>query len=73
MDPPFTVDEIFDPVLECVACAEILDEDGILSIRTRKGRTLADEVGRMYKFKEKTYGQSTIHFYQYYALEEDEQ
>ncbi len=64
MDPPFTVDEIFDPVLECVASADILEEDGILAIRTKKERELQDEVGKLIKFKKKTYGKSTIHFYQ---------
>lgn len=65
MDPPFTVDEIFDPVLKCVAQAQILAEDGILAIRTKKERELDDHVENLVKYKKKTYGKSTIHFYTY--------
>lgn len=65
MDPPFTVDEIFIPVLETVALAEILAEDGILAIRSLKEKELPDEVGKLIKYKTKSYGISTIHFYEY--------
>lgn len=65
MDPPFTVDEIFIPVLDCVALSEILAEDGILAIRSKKEKELPEEVGKLIKYKTKTYGISTIHFYQY--------
>ena len=63
MDPPFTVDEIFIPVLECVAEADILNEDGILAIRSLKEKQLPEEVFGLVKYKIKTYGISTIHFY----------
>ena len=69
MDPPFTVDEIFIPVLECVAFAEILAEDGVLAIRSLKEKELPEEVGKLYKYKLKTYGISTIHFYKYKSEE----
>lgn len=65
MDPPYTVDEIFVPVLECVALSEILDSDGILAIRSRKEKELPETVGKLVKYKLKTYGISTIHFYKY--------
>ncbi len=63
MDPPFTVDEIFIPVLECVAKANILNEDGVLAIRSLKEKELPEEVYGLTKYKVKTYGISTIHFY----------
>lgn len=65
MDPPYTVDEIFVPVLECVALAEILEEGGELAIRSKKEKELPETVGRLYKYKTRTYGISTIHFYKY--------
>lgn len=64
LDPPFTVDEIFHPVLEAVASADILNEDGVIAIRTLKQKEMPEEMLDLYKFKVKTYGISTIHFYQ---------
>ena len=63
MDPPFTVDEIFHPVLEAVADAKILKEDGILAIRTVKEKEMPEVVGNLTKYKLKIYGISAIHFY----------
>ena len=40
LDPPFTVDEIFHPVLEAVASADILNEDGVIAIRTLKQKEI---------------------------------
>ena len=63
MDPPFTVDEIFIPVLECVANANLLNEDGVLAIRSLREKELPEICGPLRKYKTKTYGISTIHFY----------
>jgi len=63
MDPPFTVDEIFHPVLEAVADAQILREDGVLAIRTLKEKEMPEFVGNLTKYKHKVYGISAIHFY----------
>ncbi len=63
LDPPFTVDEIFHPVLEAVAEANILNEDGIIAIRTLKEKEMPDTVGNLVKYKLKVYGISAIHFY----------
>lgn len=63
LDPPFTVDEIFIPVLEAIANVDILNPDGIIAIRTLKEKEMPDVMGDLYKYKKKTYGISTIHFY----------
>lgn len=63
LDPPFTVAEIFIPVMESLAEADILKEDGIIGIRTPKEMELPDDFGKLHKFKKKKYGISTIHFY----------
>ena len=52
-----------------VALAEILAEDGVLAIRSLKQKELPEEVGKLYKYKLKTYGISTIHFYKYKSEE----
>ena len=63
LDPPFTVDEIFIPVLEAVANVNILNPDGIIAIRTLKEKEMPEVMGDLYKYKMKTYGISAIHFY----------
>ncbi len=64
LDPPFTVDEIFIPVLECLADGELLVDDGLLCIRTLTEKEMPDTCGKLEKIKLKTYGISTIHYYQ---------
>lgn len=63
LDPPFTVDGIFLPVLEALADGALMNEGAILAIRTRKEKTLPDSIGVLRKQRERTYGISTVHFY----------
>jgi 16S rRNA (guanine(966)-N(2))-methyltransferase RsmD len=63
VDPPFTVDEIFYPVMEALAAADILAEDGLIAIRTLKEKEMPDSFGRLERYREKNYGLSTVHFY----------
>ena len=63
VDPPFTVDEIFDPVMEALGKTELLEEDGTLAIRTLTSRKMQEQYGHLVKTREKKYGLSTIHFY----------
>lgn len=69
LDPPFTRDEIFHPVLEAVTEADILNQDGEIAIRTVKEKEMPEEIGDYYRYKLKIYGQSAIHFYCKYAEE----
>lgn len=63
LDPPFTQDDIFLPVLEAVADADILNPDGVVAIRTVKEKEMPDVMGNLTKYKLKIYGISAIHFY----------
>ncbi len=65
LDPPFTVDEIFLPVMEALAEADILEENGLIAIRTKREKEMPDSFGELKKFKLKEYGVSAIHFYNY--------
>lgn len=65
IDPPFTVDSIFIPVMEAVAETEVLDADGTLAIRTLKEKEMPETFGKLSKYKKKVYGISAIHFYRY--------
>lgn len=63
LDPPFTVDEIFLPVMEALADKALLTEAGIIAIRTRKEKEMPAAIGSLEKYRSKTYGISTVHFY----------
>ena len=64
LDPPYTVDEIFHPVMEALGKANLLKEDGIVVIRTRKEKEMKDVYGNLTKYREKVYGISMAHFYE---------
>lgn len=64
LDPPFTVDKIFLPVMEMLSDKCIVSDDGIIAIRTKKEKEMPAIIGSLQKFKLKTYGISSIHFYQ---------
>lgn len=63
LDPPFTVDSIFLPVMEVISDGRLLAEDGIVVIRTRKEKEMPDEIGKLKKYKFKIYGISGVHYY----------
>lgn len=72
LDPPFTVDEIFIPVMEALADGVLLAEGGLVAIRTRDRKEMPDTFGVLQKVRQKRYGISTVHFYER-ADEEDGQ
>ncbi len=63
LDPPFTVDSIFHPVMEALSDAALLAEDGIIVIRTLKEKEMPDAVGVLEKVRLKSYGISSLHTY----------
>ena len=64
LDPPYTVDEIFIPIMEALGNTHLLKEDGILAIRTKKEKELPDTFHYLEKTKMKKYGISMVHYYQ---------
>ena len=62
-DPPFTVDELFEKTMEALSDGSLLADEGMIVIRTRTGRSLAEQFGCLQKFRMKTYGESQVHFY----------
>lgn len=66
LDPPYTIDEIFQPVMEKLGeHSDLLAEDGMLVIRTRKEKEMDEQYGDLEKFREKVYGISRAHFYRH--------
>lgn len=64
LDPPFTIDEIFLPVMKTLSDTKILKEQGVVAIRTKREKEMPDLIGALEKIKLKTYGISSVHFYE---------
>ena len=64
LDPPFTVDEIFHPVMEALSDGALLAEGGSVVIRTRDRKEMPDDFGVLHKVRLKRFGTSTVHFYE---------
>ena len=64
LDPPFTVDEIFIPVMEALADGALRAEGGTVAIRTRDRKEMPDDFGVLHKVRLKRYGSSAVHFYE---------
>lgn len=63
IDPPYTQEELYIPVMEAVAKSGILDEDGILAIRAHKDFDFKTDYEGLELFREKKYGISKLYFY----------
>ncbi|MDD7281119.1 MAG: 16S rRNA (guanine(966)-N(2))-methyltransferase RsmD [Erysipelotrichaceae bacterium] len=72
MDPPYTVDEIFIPVMEAISKTNLLKNDGILAIRTKKEKEMPNRFNHLVKTKQKKYGISMVHFYELEEIKEVE-
>ncbi len=70
LDPPFTVDEIFFPVMEALADGALLAQGGSVVIRTRDRKEMPEDFGVLHKVRLKRFGSSTVHFYE--RVERDE-
>lgn len=73
LDPPYTVDEIFIPIMEKLDQSHLLQEDGQLVIRTKKEKEMPDEFNHLEKYREKVYGISKAHFYKRKESEKNEE
>ena len=73
LDPPFTVDEIFLPVMEALADGALLAQGGTVAIRTRDRKEMPDDFGVLHKVRLKRFGSSTVHFYERVERDEDDE
>lgn len=63
VDPPFSNEKIFHKVMTVLGESNVLKEDGILVIRTKKQKELADRFDHLERYRKNTYGESTLHYY----------
>lgn len=73
VDPPFTMPELFPPVMEALGDGALLKEDGVLAIRSETKRLeMPESVGNLARVREKRYGISTVSFYRVVVPAEEE-
>lgn len=72
LDPPYTVESIFDPVMEALGDGELLNLDGEIVIRSLNTKPMKERYGKLRKYREKTWGISTAHFYKIQQEEDTE-
>lgn len=63
VDPPFTNEGIFIKVITALDGFNILEDNGVLVIRSHKGKDMPDKLQTIYKDRCKNYGESTLHYY----------
>lgn len=68
-DPPFTNPGIFDKVMQALDKADILKEDGILVIRSKRDKEMPEKMKFISRYRLSSYGDSTLHYYK--MLRED--
>lgn len=72
LDPPYTVDSIFHPVMEALGDGALLKEDGEIVIRTRSSKEMNERYGTLERYRTKKWGISTAHFYRVAPDKQDE-
>jgi 16S rRNA (guanine966-N2)-methyltransferase len=63
VDPPFTNEVIFDKVIKILDEAQILEQNGIMVIRTYKKKTLPVSLSNLSQYRKNDYGESVLHYY----------
>ena len=61
-DPPFTREDIFEPVMETISQAGIVAADGIVVIRSPRKKEMSS-FGPLTKYRQGNYGESSLHYY----------
>jgi len=63
VDPPFTNEAIFDKAIKYLDTVDLLAEDGLIIIRTRRNREMPARLENIAAFRVNHYGESTLHYY----------
>lgn len=63
LDPPFKNEKIFDRVIRALDEAELLDDRGILIVRTPRRKEMPEKLSRIEEYRKNNYGESTLHYY----------
>jgi 16S rRNA (guanine(966)-N(2))-methyltransferase RsmD len=66
VDPPFTVDKIFDQIISALDKVNILKEHGRIILRTQRKKQLAAKLNYLEEYRINNYGESVLHYYRMY-------
>ncbi len=62
IDPPFSQERIFEPVMDAVSQAGILADEGLIVIRTPRQKDMPS-FHPLLRYRHKVYGESGLHYY----------
>lgn len=62
IDPPFSQETIFEPVMDAVSQADILADEGLIVIRTPRQKDMPS-FHPLLRYRHKVYGESSLHYY----------
>ena len=62
VDPPFTREDIFEPVMEALSQADVVAADGVVVIRLPRKKEMPT-FSPLVKYRQGNYGESSLHYY----------
>ncbi|HEX3010623.1 MAG TPA: 16S rRNA (guanine(966)-N(2))-methyltransferase RsmD [Syntrophomonadaceae bacterium] len=66
VDPPFTIEKIFDPVIYALDQSNILERNGRIILRTQRKKQLTAQLNYLEEYRTNNYGESVLHYYRMY-------
>lgn len=63
IDPPFDRDIFFNEIMSLLGAGTLLAEDGLLILRSRRKKLMADRYDRLSRWRMSAYGESVLHYY----------
>lgn len=66
VDPPFTIEKIFDQVIYALDQSNILERNGRIILRTQRKKQLTAQLNYLEEYRTNNYGESVLHYYRMY-------
>lgn len=63
VDPPFTIEKIFDQVIYALDQSNILERNGRIILRTQRKKQLTAQLNYLEEYRTNNYGESVLHYY----------
>lgn len=66
VDPPFTIEKIFDQIIRALDQVSILKQHGRIILRTQRKKQLTAQLNYLEEYRINNYGESALHYYRMY-------
>ncbi|MEN6462749.1 MAG: 16S rRNA (guanine(966)-N(2))-methyltransferase RsmD [Syntrophomonas sp.] len=66
VDPPFTIEKIFDQIIHALDQINILKQNGRIILRTQRKKQLTAKLECLEEYRTNNYGESVLHYYRMY-------